>query len=64
MYNPDQKNSDSDNVGNACDNCLDLKNDDQTDTDGDGLGDACDDDIDGDGLLLNEKMYNILSNTV
>ena len=51
MYNPDQKNSDSDNVGNACDNCVDLKNGDQTDTDGDGLGDACDDDIDGDGLL-------------
>lgn len=48
MRNPDQRNSDGDKWGDACDNCRAQKNDDQKDTDGDGRGDACDDDIDGD----------------
>lgn len=66
--NIDQKNSDKDLHGDACDNCINIKNPDQRDTDNDGLGDACDDDIDGDGnfrfthyqvsfFLLNTKEY-------
>ena len=47
--NVDQRNSDEDSHGDACDNCLKVKNPDQRDTDGDGKGDACDDDMDGDG---------------
>lgn len=45
----DQRNSDQDIFGDACDNCRDVLNNDQKDTDGDGRGDACDDDMDGDG---------------
>lgn len=48
VRNPDQRNSDNDKWGDACDNCRNQKNDDQKDTDQDGQGDACDDDIDGD----------------
>lgn len=48
MRNPDQRNTDGDKWGDACDNCRSQKNDDQKDTDKDGRGDACDDDIDGD----------------
>ncbi|MFO8100796.1 MAG: C1 family peptidase [Dehalococcoidia bacterium] len=33
---------DGDGVGDACDNCLYVKNKDQKDTDGDGVGDVCD----------------------
>ena len=40
--NVDQKDSDSDGVGDACDNCIDQSNEDQLDTDGDGIGDVCD----------------------
>lgn len=47
--NLDQKNSDKDSHGDACDNCRLVENPDQRDTDGDGKGDACDDDMDGDG---------------
>ncbi len=50
--NIDQKNSDKDLHGDACDNCVNVENPDQRDTDKDGLGDACDDDIDGDGNLI------------
>lgn len=50
--NIDQKNSDKDLHGDACDNCINVENPDQRDTDKDGLGDACDDDIDGDGNLI------------
>lgn len=48
MRNPDQRNTDGDKWGDACDSCRFEKNDDQKDTDKDGRGDACDDDIDGD----------------
>lgn len=48
----DQRNSDKDIFGDACDNCRNVLNNDQKDTDGDGKGDACDDDMDGDGGLV------------
>lgn len=50
----DQKNSDKDNHGDACDNCRVVDNPDQRDTDSDGKGDACDDDMDGDGMEGND----------
>ena len=37
-------------LGDACDNCPNIKNPNQEDTDGNGEGDTCDDDIDGDGM--------------
>lgn len=49
----DQRNSDKDSHGDACDNCRLIENADQKDTDGDGKGDACDDDMDGDGTTRN-----------
>lgn len=57
----DQKNSDKDSHGDACDNCRLVENPDQRDTDGDGKGDACDDDMDGDGkglTSLSGCLYN------
>ena len=42
--------SDSDNVGDNTDNCLNTANFDQSDIDSDTLGDACDSDMDGDGI--------------
>ncbi len=60
-YNPDQADSDGDNVGDACqadgdgdgvesalDNCPSHYNPDQADGDGNGVGDLCEDDADGD----------------
>jgi len=41
-YNPDQNDSDSGWVGDACDNCPDDYNPTQADNEGDGLGDDCD----------------------
>lgn len=52
MANKDQKASDNDSFGDACDNCPLVSNDDQTDSDGVGQGDACDSDMDNDGLLI------------
>lgn len=49
----DQRNSDKDSHGDACDNCRIVENPDQRDTDSDGKGDACDDDMDGDGMERN-----------
>ena len=40
--NSDQKDTDSDGLGDVCDNCNFYANADQMDTDSDGLGDACD----------------------
>ncbi|MGZ3419311.1 MAG: thrombospondin type 3 repeat-containing protein [Polyangiales bacterium] len=64
VKNPDQKDTDTDGKGDACDtdddndgildtkdNCDLVKNKTQVDTDKDGKGDACDDDIDGDKIL-------------
>ncbi|MCP4716030.1 MAG: hypothetical protein GY868_13015, partial [Deltaproteobacteria bacterium] len=42
LLNPDQRNSDTDLLGDLCDNCPAAANDNQTDTDLDGLGDVCD----------------------
>ena len=65
VKNPDQRDSDGDGQGDACDllndgdgdgvtderdNCPNVKNPDQRDSDGDGQGDACDADRDGDGV--------------
>lgn len=42
VFNPGQKDTDGDGVGDACDSCPDIANDQSLDSDGDGLGDACD----------------------
>ena len=44
MKNPDQTDTDSDGVGNACDNCVEEANPNQEDSDGNGVGDACEGD--------------------
>jgi hypothetical protein len=56
-YNPEQENSDEDNLGNACDNCPNYTNPNQEDADHDSVGDACDicpndplNDVDSDGI--------------
>ena len=48
--NVDQKDSEGDGVGDACDNCRFLDNSDQSDMDGDKSGDVCDADDDNDGV--------------
>lgn len=53
----DQRNSDKDIFGDACDNCRNVLNNDQKDTDGDGKGDACDDDMDGDGGFASRCLF-------
>jgi hypothetical protein len=40
-YNPNQMDSDNDEIGDVCDNCRMVPNTDQLDTNQDGIGDAC-----------------------
>lgn len=51
MYNPRQADSDSDGIGDRCDNCPFDTNPLQTDTDVNGEGDDCSIDMDGDGSV-------------
>lgn len=59
VSNADQRNSDSDSIGDACDNCDAIPNFDQLNVDGDLYGDACDEDIDNDGENRNDSMYHM-----
>ena len=50
MKHLNQSDSDGDEVGDACDNCVNTHNPDQLDSDGDGVGDECEaGDPDNDG---------------
>jgi GH25 family lysozyme M1 (1,4-beta-N-acetylmuramidase) len=75
VKNPDQKDTDKDGQGDACDadddgdgvldtkdNCPLAKNADQKDTDKDGKGDVCDTDDDGDGVLDAKDDCPLVSN--
>ncbi len=74
IFNPEQLDYDSDEVGDLCDSDDDndgfldendshpLDSDESTDLDGDGIGDNSDDDIDGDGVENYEDQYPYDSN--
>lgn len=47
-----QEDTDSDGVGDVCDNCPLNSTSDQADNDGDGIGDVCDPDNDNDGRSI------------
>ena len=74
--NADQRDSDGDGIGDACndaddsdgdeiaddlDNCVDIDNTDQADLDDDGIGDVCDLDLDGDGICNDEAARESVS---
>ena len=50
LGHPEPGDMDGDGVGDAVDNCVEVRNGDQRNTDGDGQGDACDPDDDNDGV--------------
>lgn len=41
MHFSDQADTDSDNIGDVCDNCRTVSNNAQTDSDNSGIGDSC-----------------------
>jgi hypothetical protein len=63
LYSFSQSDTDSDGVGDPCDNCVSVANTDQLDTDNDGQGDICDSDDDNDGILylLKGRCYHLMS---
>ncbi len=61
--NPSQADGDTDDFGDACDNCPGLSNV-QDDADSDGAGDECDNDRDGDGLDNSVDNCLVLPNPV
>ena len=56
--NSDQKDSDSDGLGDVCDNCPENSNSDQADKNENGIGDACDGGQDGDRDGIPDSLDN------
>ena len=61
VRNPDQYDSDGDEVGDLCDNCRSTPPD-QFNPDNDAKGDVCDDDIDNDEVLNDLDNYKEIRN--